>query len=346
MRHLTLLLMLTLLWGCTKPTPDTPPPSEIPTRAVFVYNEGNFMYGNASLSVYDPDGRTVENQMFYHVNDFPLGDVFQSMRIIGSHGYMVVNNSGKVVVVDPATCRYVGTIKGLISPRYIEPVDESKIYISDLYSPSIAIADPRTLEVTGSVHVGRSTEQMVSRGDFVYVCSWSFSNKVYKIDTRSDLVVDSLEVTSQPNSMVMDREGQIWVLSDGGYVGSPHGTQMAALTRIDTESFTVEQRMEFADIAHSPTELTLCPTADTLYYLGHEGVFRMPIGQAQLPSRPFIAQGPRLFYGLGVDPRTSEVYVSDAVDYVQQGVVLRYTVSGELLDSFRVDIIPSGFCFR
>ncbi len=50
-----------------------------------------------------------------------------------------------------------------------------------------------------------------------------------------------------------------------------------------------------------------------------------------------------MFYGLTVNPVNSEVYVADAIDYVQPGVILRYSPEGELLDEFKVGIIPGHF---
>ena len=47
-----------------------------------------------------------------------------------------------------------------------------------------------------------------------------------------------------------------------------------------------------------------------------------------------------------INPVNSEVYIADAIDYVQNGVVLRYSPDGELLDEFYVGIIPGAFCWR
>ena len=44
-------------------------------RGLFICNEGNFQYGNATLSYYDPATKTVQNEVFYRANAMKLGDV-------------------------------------------------------------------------------------------------------------------------------------------------------------------------------------------------------------------------------------------------------------------------------
>ncbi len=40
---------------------------------VIILNEGNFMYGNSSISYYDASSRKVQNDVFYNQNGFPTG---------------------------------------------------------------------------------------------------------------------------------------------------------------------------------------------------------------------------------------------------------------------------------
>ena len=73
----------------------------------------------------------------------------------------------------------------------------------------------------------------------------------------------------------------------------------------------------------------------------------MDVRSESLPEKPFLENMTgNYWYGLTVDPRTSEVYLADALDYVQPGWVFRYSARGGLLDSFQVGIIPGAFCFK
>lgn len=318
---------------------------EVEGHGVLIVCEGNFNFGNASLSYYDTARSTVENSVFARSNGIPLGDVAQSAVVRNGRAYIAVNNSGIIFVVDTSTFRIVGTVEGLTSPRYIHFADDRKAYVTDLYDPRITIFDPVTLEITGHIDTGHaSTEQMAQWGDLLYVCCWSYDDKVLVIDTRTDTVVDTITVGIQPAAAAADRNGKIWVLTDGGYEGSPYGYAAPALFRIDAATRRVER--EFT-LAFGTSASALCTDADgsTLYFINND-IMRMPADADTLPAEPFIESLGTIYYGLGVDPLTSELYVADAVDYMQSGVVRRYSARGELLDTFRTGVSPSAFGFR
>lgn len=347
-------LFILLLLSCSKDKEiDVPYPVQ---GGVFICNEGNYMYGNASLSVYDPQVKTVQNQIYARANSgVAIGDVFQSMKIIDGKGFMVMNNSEKIIVIDLETYKHVGKITGLMSPRYIEVINDYKMYVSDLSSKTIANINPKTMEIVSNIHIGSGTEQMVRYKDFVFACSWS--NKIFRIDCELNVKVDFIEVTKQPNSMVLDKNGKIWVLSDGGYENFPYGQEIAALTRIDAETFTIEQVYQFSDIKFSPSRLSINKERDVIFFIngGYKsnvksaasvnGVYKMSVDSDRLPDEPLIPEIGRLFYALGVDPSNGDIYVGDAIDYQQKGIILRYDAHGQLLDMFKTDIIPGSFCF-
>ena len=68
---------------------------EVTGKGLFITNEGNFMYGNASLSYYDPEKKHVENEVFARANAIKLGDVAQSMVIRDGIGWTIVYRAGR-----------------------------------------------------------------------------------------------------------------------------------------------------------------------------------------------------------------------------------------------------------
>ena len=49
-------------------------------EGLFICNEGNFQYGNATLSYYDPATKRVQNEVFYRSNAMKLGDSTRPSR--------------------------------------------------------------------------------------------------------------------------------------------------------------------------------------------------------------------------------------------------------------------------
>lgn len=339
----TFFFTISLLWlntGCEE-EPELPQlPETNSSTGVFIVNEGNFTRGNASLSFYDMEMETVSNQVFQAANNRILGDVAQSMLIIDTLGYVVVNNSGKIEVIDIQTFENTATITGFVSPRYMALGKRNMAWVTDLYSNTIQIIDLTNNAITNSIGNGKTTEQIITAAQKVFVANWSYSNTIQVFDIETFELLKTIEVAPQPNSMVLDKDGKLWILSDGATAWKSG----AALSRIDTETLQVERELPFANENDSPTRLTTNANADSLFFLNH-GVFAMSINAGILPEAPLIPEGEKLFYGLGVDPSNSQIYVSDAIDYEQQGQVYRYSPQGVLIDSFKAGVIPSFFCF-
>jgi len=312
---------------------------------VFVVNEGNFMYGNATLTFYDTLRKEVQNDLFYRVNGLPLGDVAQSMSIWKSGGYIVVNNSGKIYVIDTATGKYTGKITGLISPRYMHFVNNEKAYISDLYAGKITIVNPASNVVSGVIPCPShaSTEEMVQSGNKLFVTCWSGDKTVLVIDTEKDQVKTEIPTGDQPSGIVKDSSGKIWVLCQA----SP-GTQSKSsslLQRIDPVTEKVDLSLVYPAGA-KPVKLTIDGNGENLWYLSGNEVFKMSVLALALPDKPFLSLNAKLLYGLGIDPSNGDIYVSDALDYQQSGWISRFDKSGALKDHFKSGIIPGSFCFK
>lgn len=319
-------------------------------EGVFILCEGNFQYGNASLSYYNPEKQSVENEVFIRANGMRLGDTAQSVTIRDGLAWIVVNNSHVVFAIDIRTGREAGRITGMTSPRHIHFVSDTKAYVSQLWDNRIFIVNPQTFSITGWIVCpdmeaeSGSTEQMVQDGRFVYVCCWSYQRRILRIDTETDEVTGSIEAGIQPVSLVKDCNGRLWTLTDGGHKGSPDGCETPALHRISTEPFAVEKTFTFQP-GSAPSELQLNAAGDTLFWIDG-GILRMPVTAEEIPESPFISARGTKYYGLTVSPLNGDVYVADAIDYQQAGMVYRYTARGLLKDSFLVGVIPGAFCWK
>ena len=350
LRLAIVVLLLASLVGCMKWEYDDGESFATSGAGLFVINEGNFQYGNASLSYYNPATKSVENEVFYRANAMKLGDVAQSMTLYGDTGWIVVNNSHVIFAIDPATFKEKGRIENLTSPRYIHFLNDEKAYVTQLWDNRIFIVNPKRYEITGYIECpamtmeSGSTEQMVQWGKYVFVNCWSYQNRILKIDTTTDKVVAELEVGIQPTSLVLDCYGKLWSITDGGYEDSPYGYEAPSLYRIDAETFTIEKQFRFAK-GDAPSEVQLNGRGDKLYWINND-VWAMDVTADRIPVKPFIPYSDTLYYGLTIDPRSGEVYVADAIDYVQAGKIYRYSEQGERLDEFYVGIIPGAFCWK
>ena len=290
---------------------------------LFITNEGNFQYGNATLSYYDPATKQVQNEIFFRANGMKLGDVAQSMTIYDNKGWVVVNNSHVIFAIDLNTFKEVGRIENLTSPRYIHFLSDEKAYVTQLWDNRIFIINPKKYEITGYIQVpdmtmeSGSTEQMVQYGKYVYCNCWSYQNRIIKIDTETDQVVDELKVGIQPTSLVMDKYNKMWTVTDGGYEGSPYGYEAPSLYRIDAETFTVEKQFKFK-LGDWPSEVQLNGDRDKLYWI-NKAIWSMDVTASHVPVRPFLEYSGTIYYGLTVNPANGEVYIADAIDYQQQG---------------------------
>ena len=339
-------MLAILITSCTKKAASPTAPT-FQKPGVFIVNEGNFTTGNASLTWYQPEKDSVTQDAFYAVNKVPLGDVANYMTTYNNKGFIVVNNSGIVYVIDLNTGAFLGKISGFISPREILILNDNSAWVSDLFNKYLSVVDLKTYQVTGTIDLhGRTSESMVRIGDKVFVNNWSklnqtpANNMVLVLDVANGTLIDSITVTREPNSMVADANNKLWVLCSGGYDNAEYPT----LYQINPDSDTIEKKLTFSNKNTNPFSLGINGTGNTLWYL-NDDIYKMDIHSNQLSDTPWVASGSRNFYALGVRPDKESVYVSDALDYVRNGKVYVYNTSGSLTGEFESGIIPGYFCF-
>ncbi|MES2387801.1 MAG: DUF5074 domain-containing protein [Bacteroidota bacterium] len=310
---------------------------------VYVLNEGNFGSGNGGISWIS--GSLQLDDAFNCANGYVAGDVVQSLTVQGNIGYLVVNNSQKIEIVDMNTMVSSGRIFGLRSPRYMLQTGEDKAYVTDLYDDSLAMLSISQRRVLKKIPASGWTNKMVRVNGKVYVTQRRSQNdtrpggnNILVIDPNFDRVTDSIGVGKGITEIVADASGSIWVLTEHGpFSASPSvvriNTNTKALTSVNPIIDSLEARALVTD-----------SSANLVYYI-NGGVYRIKTTQPNPAPELIIQRKGRRFYGLGISPK-GEILVSDAKDYTVNGTVLRYTPEGVLKDTFQAGIIPNSFIFR
>ena len=339
-------LAITVLSSCKKDNIDDIYVAGNYEDGYFVTNEGNFGTGNGSISFVDEYG-AVENDVFASINSFALGDVVQSMNIIGSRAYILVNGSSKIEVASVDSMYSVATIDA-VSPRYIAKVNDNKAYVTDWGINGVQVIDLLTNTISSTIACGTGPEGITVANGFAYVCNvggWGLDSTVSVINTTTDAVETTLIVGDKPNSVVVDVNGAVWVLT-GGFTEYDDDWNVVSETAgnlVKIVNNTIEETYAFA-VGNHPQDLAIDDAGTTLYYSDgslSKAVYAFDVNDTELPTTALIDKS---FYGLGV--HGGYVYGTDAVDFTQSGWSYKYTADGTIIDSVQVGIIPGGYCFN
>ena len=313
-----------------------------------------------------------------------LGDTVQSMNLIGENAYVMVNGSAKIEVFSTEsfangyfitnegnfgsangsisfvdqynnseeidiTYMHVNTID-VVSPRYMAKVSDVKAYVTDWGINGVQVIDLLTNTVSSTIACGAGPEGIAVSNGFAYVCNvggWGLDNTVTVINTEVDAVETTLGVGDKPNSVVVDANGAVWVLS-GGFTEYGPAPDYAILSQtsgslVKVVNNIIELSIYFP-VGNSPKSLVINDAGTTLYYSDGswaKAVYAFNVNDTELPTTALIN---RSFYSLGFND--GYIYGTDAVDYVQSGWSYKYATNGSIIDSVQVGIIPGGYCFN
>jgi hypothetical protein len=310
------------------------------TLRLLISNEGTFNFGNASVSLYNPSNKSFILDVYKQQNNQPLGDVLQSVYILQDKVFLVVNNSMKIEVLDKQTFKRKATIAGLISPRYFLPVNAYKAYVTDLYANAISIINLDNYTKVGQIPCKGWTEQMVYYNHEVFVCNYH-SNYLYVIDAINDVIVDSILISKGAQSITIDGSKNIWV----GCVSSQYNGYYGALYQINPTTHTVITQYTPNNYSFSGADVTYHAPTNRLFYRNKD-IFSINLNNPMFPGSLAVAVGNRNIYNFAVHPQNQLLYLCDAKDYVQSGILYTASLnSGLIIDSLMVGVIPNGVYF-
>ncbi len=329
----------------------------------FIVNEGAFNGSNTSLSFYDRKADAVTNNIIFTLAH-PLGDQTQSMTIFENKGYIVVQNSSKIEVIDVNNFTSLTTItEDLPSPRYFIGISSSKAYVSDWgangVTGTVKVIDLTTNKVTKTISTGIGSNRMLKVGNLVYVTNTggfntenfvSYKDNTIKIiDTTTDAVVETITIGDNPNSIQLDKDGNIWVASSGATVYDENfGIDEAESTKGSISKISPDNtealRLTVDNFTYSNVgNLGTSPDGTKLYYTYDNAVYSIASSATSLPTTAFKDKG---YYGLSIDPFNGNVIGCYAPNFSSAGSIDVYDASGTLIKTSTVGIAPNGCAFK
>lgn len=334
-RFLLCSLIVLCFTACEKDEPITT--STEFSNGLFFVNEGQFQNANASLSFYDAVNDTIFTKAYETINNQPIGDILQSIAFDDNNIYLVVNNSGKIIVADKNTLNFKGEITDLPSPRYMEySGNEDLWYVSNLFNDSLFVVNTSNYTIESKEYMTTSVEAMKVVGNKLYLSSLS-TNRLFIKDLNSG-VVDSLNVGFGGNSLAFDNNNNLWLLCNGDF----YTPGSAALYKLNTNNFDVNMHVLEPEIEISagyPTTLTYNSIENTLYFINN-GIQAISLDAANNEPEIFIEATTQSFYG--IDVIGESIFVTDAVDFTQNGLIYEYNTAGELLKTFTAGVNPNA----
>ncbi|MGV3601750.1 MAG: DUF5074 domain-containing protein [Dyadobacter fermentans] len=342
------------VWSCNQ---SDPAPKGDYVRGVFVVNEGNFSQNNGAISYFTRESNTATADIFAAANGTALKGGVQDYAAAEEQGIILVDNMSagqdKVQFVQRYTFKDEGTIGApdIENPREVVIVGR-KAYVSCWGSNAdyqyttgyIAVIDLTTKKVTKKIDIAKGPENLVYNAGKLFVGTTTFTNGniLTVINTNTDQVAQSIPMEGVVTPIGIDANGKLWV--NAGIKAQ----------RLNPESLAVEATLAIgSDAAKVPGSFTMSSDLKTIYFVlttfdanfnASGQTYKFGIADSQVDvSKPFIN---RYFTGLTVDPSQGLLYAAVTPSLTQSGYAVRYRGDGNVVDSIKVGVGPTGFFFQ
>lgn len=352
---LCLLLGLTVFTACHDENGIFPERNiKVVSDGVFILNEGQYYsHINGTLDFLDYSSDQVSRGVFSATNSRSLGGTPNNAILVGSYLYMACTDENRVEIIHNKTFKSAGHVD-ITSPRELA-TDGEYVYVSSYTGKVSKInAQTRTLEKTSEV-VGSHLEGIVTLGDYVYVANSTDGTKVYtdpdfyqknvcRLDKKTLVKTTDIIVGLNPTQLLTDGRS-IYVLCMGNY-----STEKAHVEAFLPTTLRKEKLFEATMMSYDMFGNILfvnAPYGASVTY----GVYNVSKEKVE-PWTP--SEAPKFPYSIGVDPVSSDVYVSSqspdpdhptSASYSTDGILYRYDSKGTLKKKYTIGVNPGTIVF-
>jgi len=343
--------VISLLVGCRSNPTASPVEVLVSGNAVYVVNEGNFMRGNSTLTLYLPDSGKAYKDVFASANGRPLGDTGNDIAFLAGKIYVVVSGSQKIEVISATDQKSVGTLilPGQRNPYKIAIVNDAKAYVTNLSDTTITSFNPSTLQIiTDRIRVGKNPQGIAYANGKIYVCNSGFGldSTVTILNATTGGLIKTIVVGDSPSEVGVGANNVVYVKCDGkSDYGDPTKDTPGLLVAINSDNDVIINKatLTLSTFGH-PGKLTLSSKGYG-FFVSKNGIqqFRLLNSLIEINVTPV---SPLSAYGLTLDDKGDLLYATDAKDYVQDGDVYVYDLQGKQKAKFQAGVIPGAIAFK
>ncbi|MDR2682374.1 MAG: YncE family protein [Dysgonamonadaceae bacterium] len=343
------LYFLVITLGFTACEGEDPVPVEKPVpgaHGVFILNEGSWGGNNAGLSYHAFE----TNYTFSDILNGKLGDTGQDIIAYGSKLYIAVSKSKYIKVIDLYSQASLDSIPlqengKALAPRYLTSYN-GNVYVttSDPVKGNVLRIDTTSFQSEIIAKVGAYPEGIAALNGKLYVANSGYGtgNTVSVIDLNNTAEEKSIIVGHNPYIVRADQDNnRIYLTYQGDYGDDKGGIQEinpqnGAVTKLPifaNRNFTiVDGRLYYFGITYNADHSANCTF----------GVYNLKTKE----NKSIISDETEISiaYGIGVNPLTKDVYISDT-DYTNTGFFYVFGTDGNKKGRINAGISPNNFVF-
>jgi hypothetical protein len=289
-----------------------------------------------TLSVLDINNQTVIiDTLSPGANSMP-----NYMAIRGGRGYVVDSGINDIMVFDINT---IQEIKHIPLPNGSNPwamdfINDSILVVSFNLTDQVAFINVNSNSIVRTVKVGIGPEGVKYYNSKIYVANCGFINvgqpfepgSISVLDARTFSVIDSVSVSTNPQDLDIDANGNLLVACTGHYF-TMDGKLEIIDTTADTVVSSVDLNPDITGVQVSPENKAYLPT-----YGQGVLVYNLDTQEFEASEQNPLSGGP----GVAFDA-SNNAYITDFGDGIGAGQLLVYSSSHQLLHNYQVSIGPN-----
>jgi hypothetical protein len=188
-----------ILASCESTTTPTTGNTVFTDSTLFILSEGGFNKNNAEL-----DGYSLKKDSLSVDIIKPLGDVGNDIRIIGKRMFIVVENSNKILSVNPDSVADRTSIQfpAGATPYNMAQVSSSEVWVSELYASQIGVLNVNSNTLISQIKIDTSLAYISVFNGKAYLLT--NANNLEVLDIATQKVLSNKFIGEYPAQIVID----------------------------------------------------------------------------------------------------------------------------------------------